>query len=149
MNNNIYNKNNLRTPLITAGNSPGLSYQNLITPSLGSNNLQSNGLAINNNLKAPITSSNNGQTHIVPIHDNNQNKDSDLPRLGRKKSSGIRKSVSFKNEISITNVENWKKYNKDMSEENEYYKLKKEIKEFKQKQALKAKEQNNCCCEIF
>ena len=36
-----------------------------------------------------------------------------------------------------------------MSEENEYYKLKKEIKEFKQKQALKAKEQNNCCCEIF
>ena len=149
MNNNIYNNNNLRTPLITAGNSPGLSYQNLITPSLGSNNLQSNGLAINNNLKAPITSSNNGQTHIVPIHDNNQNKDSDLPRLGRKKSSGIRKSVSFKNEISITNVENWKKYNKDMSEENEYYKLKKEIKEFKQKQALKAKEQNNCCCEIF
>ena len=76
MNNNIYNNNNLRTPLITAGNSPGLSYQNLITPSLGSNNLQSNGLAINNNLKAPITSSNNGQTHIVPIHNNNQNKDS-------------------------------------------------------------------------
>ena len=149
MNNNIYNNNNLRTPLITAGNSPSLSYQNLTTPSLGLNNLQSNGLANNNNLKAPIAGSNNGQTHIVPIHDNNQNKDSDLPRLGRKKSSGIRKSVSFKNEISITNVENWKKYNKDMSEENEYYKLKKEIKEFKQKQALKAKEKNDCCCEIF
>ena len=149
MNNNIYNNNNLRTPLINAGNSPSLSLKNLTTPSLGLNNLQSNGLPNNNNLKAPITGSNNGQTHIVPIHDSNQNKDSDLPRLGRKKSSGIRKSVSFKNEISVTNVENWKKYNKDMTEENEYYKLKKQIKEFKQKQALKAKEKNNCCCEIF
>jgi len=149
MNNNIYNNNNFRTPLITAGNSPGLSYQNLTTPSLGINNLQPNGIANNNNLIAPTIGSNSGQTHIVPIHDSNQNKDSDLPRLGRKKSSGIRKSVSFKNEISVTNVENWKKYNKDMSEENEYYKLKKEIKEFKQKQALKAKEKNNCCCEIF
>ena len=149
MNNNIYYNNSLRTPLITANGSPGSPYQNLTTPSLGLNNLQSNGLPNNNNLKAPITGSNNGQTHIVPIHNNNQNKDSDLPRLGRKKSSGIRKSVSFKNEISITNVENWKKYNKDMSEENEYYKLKKQIKEFKQKQALKAKEKNNCCCEIF
>ncbi len=149
MNNNIYNNNNLRTPLIAAGNSQGLSYQNLITPSLGINNLQPNGIANNNNLIAPTIGSNSGQTHIVPIHDSNQNKDSDLPRLGRKKSSGIRKSVSFKNEISVTNVENWKKYNKDMSEENEYYKLKKEIKEFKQKQALKAKEKNNCCCEIF
>ena len=148
MNNNIYNNNNLRTPLINAGNSPSLSLKNLTTPSLGLNNLQSNGLTNNNNLVKPTTGSNTGQTHIVPIHDSNQNKDSDLPRLGRKKSSGIRKSVSFKNEISVTNVENWKKYNKDMSEENEYYKLKKEIREFKQKQALKAKE-NNCCCEIF
>ena len=149
MNNNIYSNNNLRTPLITAANSPGLSYQNLPNPSLGLNNLQSNGLANNNNLILPKTGSNTGQTHIVPIHDSNQNKDSDLPRLGRKKSSGIRKSVSFKNEISITNVENWKKYNKDMSEENEYYKLKREIQEFKQMKALKEKEKNNCCCEIF
>ena len=149
MNNNIYNNNNLRNPLITAGSSPSLPYQNLSTPSLGVNNIQSKGLTNNNNLITSKTGLNSPQTHIVPIHDSNQNKDSDLPKLGRKKSSGIRKSVSFKNEISITKVENWKKYNKDMSEENEYFKLKKEIREFKQKQALKEKQKNDCCCEIF
>ena len=72
------------------------------------------------------------------------NPDNDeLPKLGRKKSS----RVSFINEVSVTNVENWKQFNHDVSEENEYKRLKKEIREYK---ALKAqKEKEKCCCEIF
>ena len=62
----------------------------------------------------------------------NNNNEIDLPKLGRKNSTNIRKSVSFKNEISVTQVENWKKFNHDVSEENEFYKLKKEIKEYKE-----------------
>ncbi len=72
--------------------------------------------------------------------------DSDLPKLGRRNSLNPRKSVSFRNEISVTQVENWKKYNHDVSEENEFMKLRKEIKEFKEMR--KKKEQEKCCCEI-
>ena len=75
---------------------------------------------------------------------NPKNNDSDLPKLGRKNSLNARKSVSFKNEVSITKVENWKKFNHDVSEENEYYQLKKKIKELKAK-----KEKEKCCCEII
>ena len=75
------------------------------------------------------------------------NDDNDLPRLGRRNSVNARKSVSFKNEVTVTNVENWKEFNHDVSEENEFYKLKKEIKEYK---LMKMKrEQEKCCCEIF
>ena len=45
------------------------------------------------------------------------------------------------------NVENWKAFNHDVSEENEFYKLKKEIKEYKLMKMKK--EQEKCCCEIF
>ena len=72
--------------------------------------------------------------------------DSDLPKLGRRNSLNPRKSVSFRNEISVTQVENWKKYNHDVSEENEFMKLRKEIKEFKEMR--KKQEQEKCCCEI-
>ncbi len=78
----------------------------------------------------------------------NNNNEIDLPKLGRKNSTNARKSVSFKNEISVTQVENWKKFNHDVSEENEFYKLKKEIKEYK-KMKKKEEEKNKCCCEIF
>ena len=74
----------------------------------------------------------------------NNNNDTDLPKLGRKNSTNPRKSVSFKNEVTITKVENWKKFNHDVSEENEYYQLKKKIKELKAK-----KEKEKCCCEII
>ena len=86
--------------------------------------------------------------NINSINNNDKKGEEDLPRLGRKKSS-IRKSVSFNNNISVTKVESWKQYNKDVTEETEMYKLRQQIKEFKAKQAKKLKEQNDCCCEIF
>ena len=66
---------------------------------------------------------NNKQQHLL-IDENYQpnerlltNPDNDeLPKLGRKKSS----RVSFINEVSVTNVENWKQFNHDVSEENRY-----------------------------
>ena len=76
----------------------------------------------------------------------NPNND-DLPKLGRKYSTNARKSVSFKNEVSVTKVENWKKFNHDVSEENEYYILKKQIKQYKEMK--KKQEQEKCCCQIF
>ena len=91
-------------------------------------------------------------TTIAPLqttpNTNNKKDDDDLPRLGRKKSS-VRKSVSFNNTIDVTKVENWKKYNKDVTEETEYFKLLQKVKAFKAKQALKAQKQNECCCEII
>ena len=73
--------------------------------------------------------------------------ESDLPRLGRKNSTNARKSVSFRNEITVTQVENWKKFNHDASEENEIYRLKQEIKKYKEMK--KKKEQDKCCCQII
>ena len=87
------------------------------------------------------------QTNPTNLNTNN-NKEDDLPRLGRKKSS-VRKSVSFNNTIDVTKIENWKKYNKDVSEETEYFQLMKKVKAFKERQALKAQKQNECCCIIF
>ena len=75
----------------------------------------------------------------------NKNNNDELPRLGRKKASGKKKSVSFSNNIQVTEVENWKKYNTDVSQENEYIKLKREVEKYK---ALQKKE-NECCCNIF
>ena len=77
----------------------------------------------------------------------NPNNETDLPRLGRRNSVNARKSVSFINDVTVTNVENWKEFNHDVSEENEFKKLKKQIKEYK---LMKMKrEQEKCCCEIF
>ena len=102
---------------------------------------------IYNNLPTTIKNNDILQSNILP-NNNAKKEDDDLPRLGRRKSSGLKKSVSFNNKISITKVENWKKYNKDVSEETEYFKLKKQIKEFKEQQEKKLKEQNKCCCII-
>ena len=100
----------------------------------------------NNNLATPLI--NNGALQSNLLQNNiNHTDDTDLPRLGRKKSS-IRKSVSFSN-ITVTKVENWKKYNVDMSTETEIYKLKQQIKEYKEKKEKLLKKQNECCCEIF
>ncbi len=100
----------------------------------------------NNNLTEPLI--NNGALQSNLLQNNiNHTDDTDLPRLGRKKSS-IRKSVSFSN-ITVTKVENWKKYNVDMSTETELYKLKQQVKEYKEKKEKLLKKQNECCCEIF
>ena len=100
----------------------------------------------NNNLATPLI--NNGALQSNLLQNNiNHTDDTDLPRLGRKKSS-IRKSVSFSN-ITVTKVENWKKYNVDMSTETELYKLKQQVKEYKEKKEKLLKKQNECCCEIF
>ena len=98
----------------------------------------------NNNIIVPLKDNNNIHTNA----NNHKTDTDDLPRLGRKKSSGLRKSVSFSNEVSVTKVESWKEYNKDMQEESEYFKLVKEIKELKEKQAQKAKKED-CCCKIY
>ena len=94
---------------------------------------------------------NNGTLLSNNFQNNSGNvKENGLPRLGaKKKSTGLRKSVSFNNNISITRVESWKKYNKDVSEETELFKLKQQIKEFKAQKAKKLKEQNECCCILF
>ena len=102
----------------------------------------------NNNLTTPLINNGTLQTNIT--QNNKLHLDeTDLPRLGRKRRSSTRKSVSFNNDISIEKVENWKKYNVDMSKETEVYKLKKEVEEYKALKAKKLKEQNACCCEIF
>ena len=100
----------------------------------------------NNSIYSPTTL-NASDAFQSNLKNNNLKKedDEDLPRLGRKKSSS-RKSVSFNDNVSITEVENWKKYNTDVSGSIELLKLRDKIKAFKEK---KAKEQNNCCCEIF
>ena len=88
-------------------------------------------------------------TETCALQYNNNNKkevEGDLPKLGRKKSS-IRKSVSFNKTISITQVENWKKYNSDATMETELYKLKQQINEYKKRKL--EKEKNECCCGIF
>ena len=145
---NNYN-NNLIIPQNSTLNSQSNFFpnnnNNLISPSLqiGAGGLNQNTLTkdTSNNIFVPLKDQSS-------LHTNH--KSDDLPRLGRKKSSGLRKSVSFKNEVSITKVESWKEYNKDVSEETELFKLKQQIKEFKLQQALKAKEkEKECCCEIF
>ena len=73
-------------------------------------------------------------------------KEEDLPKLGRKNSKNARKSVSFRNEITVTQVENWKEFNHDVAEENEFYRLKQEVKKFKEMK--RKEEQEKCCCEI-
>ena len=100
----------------------------------------------NNNLAKPLINNGSLQSNLLQNNINHAD-DIDLPRLGRKKSS-IRKSVSFSN-ITVTKVENWKKYNVDMSTETEIYKLRQQVKEYKEKKEKLLKKQNECCCEIF
>ena len=105
-------------------------------------------MANNNNLNTPLNCNGTLGSNI-PQNNKGQLDDTDLPRLGGKKKSSIRKSVSFSNDVIVEKVENWKKYNVDMARENEFYKLKQEIKKFKAEQAKKLKEQNECCCQVF
>ena len=71
-----------------------------------------------------------------------------LPRLNTKKSSFPKKTVRFNPNISISEVESWKKYNQDMSKETEYMQLKREILVLKtQKKYYKIEDED--CCTIF
>ena len=103
--------------------------------------------------KITVPLNNNLQKYNSADNIGAKNNTTDLPKLGRRKSSGIKKSVSFSNTISVTDVENWKKYNKDMSEETEFYKLKKEVEEFKamrmRAKKLKEQDKDKCCCNLF
>ena len=67
-------------------------------------------------------------------------KEVNLPNLQKK-----RKTVSFSDKINIINVECWKKYNTDMSEQSEMNILRKKIEEYK----LKEGERVICSCGIF
>ena len=100
----------------------------------------------NNNLAKPLINNGSLQSNLLQNNINHAD-DIDLPRLGRKRSS-MGKSVSFSS-ITVTKVENWKKYNVDMSTETEIYKLRQQVKEYKEKKEKLLKEQNGCCCEIF
>ena len=101
----------------------------------------------NNNLSTP--SNNNGVSQSNNVQNNKAYlDDSDLPRLGSRRSSN-RKSVSFNNDVTVEKVENWKKYNEDMSKQTEFYKLKQQVEQYKAMKAKKLKEQNDCCCKIF
>ena len=80
-----------------------------------------------------------------------------LPRINIKKSSDQKKSVKFNPNISISEVESWKKYNEDMSKETEYMQIKREIANIKLKMELLAckkqkksnKYEEEGCCTIF
>ena len=99
---------------------------------------------INNN--ASGSNQLNTQFGMNPVSVTENTHHEDLPRLGKRRDSGRRKSVSFNEKIAIEDVENWKKYNHDSSLETEFYKLKQEIKQYKE---AKAKKEQNCCCIIF
>ena len=63
-----------------------------------------------------------------------------LPNLRKR-----RKSVSFNDKVNITNVESWKRFNTDMSEQSEFNILKRKF----QEDRLKQKEKIVCSCSIF
>ena len=79
------------------------------------------------------------------------NKEVCLQRINKKKSSESKKSVTFNPNIDVINVESWKKYNSDMSEETEYMQIKRKIAALKEKKKLgKIKDVHDYCdCNIF
>ena len=74
------------------------------------------------------------------------NREMRLPRNNRK----MYKKVTFNPNVSVTEVESWKKYNCDMSKETEYMKIKKEFLALKAQERLKRfRAPNECGCFIF
>lgn len=84
---------------------------------------------------------------INPIFANySNNKEKCLPRSNTKKF----KKVIFNPNVSVTEVESWKKYNQDMSKETEFMQFKREYLALKaQKKLNKFHEHNECICSIF
>ena len=78
------------------------------------------------------------------------NKEMKAQRLnGSRKSSDSKKSVTFSPNVSIIDVESWKKYNKDVSEDTEYMRLKKEIEYLKAHKKLHYNHGHEDCCNIY
>ena len=88
---------------------------------------------------------------INPILINNPcDKEISVKRLANKrKSSDSRKSVTFSPNVSIIEVESWKKYNSDASDETEYMRLKREIEYLKSLKAKRAFHKHEDCCNIY
>ena len=83
-----------------------------------------------------------------PFISNNQyDKENSLNRMRQRKSSNSSKSVSFNEQVEIVAVENWKKYNVDVSYETEYAKIKRELNELKKNNSKLLK--SECTCFIF
>ena len=93
---------------------------------------------------------------------NPYNKEISVPRIYPKqqieKQITPKKKVTFNPKVSVTDVESWKKYNKDMSKETEFMKLKEEIitlkalKNLRKQRKLEKKynqEFDECVCNIF
>ena len=83
-----------------------------------------------------------------PFISNNQyDKENSLNRMRQRKSSNSSKSVSFNEQVEIVAVENWKKFNVDVSNETEYAKIKRELNELKKNNSKLFK--SECTCFIF
>ena len=81
---------------------------------------------------------------------NQINKEIKVQRLNnRRKSSDSRKSVTFSPNVSVIDVESWKKYNSDVSEETEYMRLKREIEYLKAHKKLRQYDEHEDCCNIY
>lgn len=74
-------------------------------------------------------------------------KENSLNRMRQRKSSNSSKSVSFNEQVEIVAVENWKKFNVDVSNETEYAKIKRELNELKKNNSKLFK--SECTCFIF
>ena len=81
------------------------------------------------------------------ISNNQYDKENSLNRMRQRKSSNSSKSVSFNEQVEIVAVENWKKYNVDVSYETEYAKIKRELNELKKNNSKLLK--SECTCFIF
>ena len=81
------------------------------------------------------------------ISNNQYDKENSLNRMRQRKSSNSSKSVSFNEQVEIVAVENWKKFNVDVSNETEYAKIKRELNELKKNNSKLFK--SECTCFIF
>ena len=81
------------------------------------------------------------------ISKNQYDKENSLNRMRKRNSSNSSKSVSFNEQVEIVAVENWKKYNVDVSYETEYAKIKRELNELKKNNSKLLK--SECTCFIF
>ena len=78
------------------------------------------------------------------------NQELSFPRLNTNNSLNNKKRVSFNPIVNIIEVESWKKYNCDMSNETEYMQLKRELMELKAQNLIERKKNNgDCNCNIF
>ena len=85
-----------------------------------------------------------------PFIINPYNKEINVQRLNNKrKSSDSRKSVTFSPNVSIIDVESWKKYNTDMAQDTEYMRLKNKIQYLKERKKLHKYNEHEDCCNIY